>query len=57
MCDGKHCNDKRDCARWIMRCDVERCTSYVNFNVKAWAIKCPFYLSIPNKNYPSKEEL
>lgn len=54
MCDGKHCRDKETCARWMMRCDIYKCTAYVNLNIKPWPKRCPFWLAIPNNNYPQR---
>lgn len=54
LCDGKHCGRKETCARWMMRCDIAKCTPWVNLHTKPWKRGCPFWLAIPNKNYPQK---
>lgn len=56
MCDGHFCSHRETCARWMMRCDIDRCTLYVIFNKKQWPKdKCPYYLAAPDSRYPAKQ--
>lgn len=52
ICDGAHCVEKGSCARWMMHCDFCKCNPYVVFNTRQRPDLCPYWLPIPNENYP-----
>ena len=56
MCDGARCPFRVICARWIERCDADRCTQWVNFNLKAHETKPPCWLPAPDEHYPGKND-
>lgn len=57
LCDGGHCPDKANCARFICNVDMSKANPYVVFNQRRWPGRCPHYLSQPDKRYPSIETL
>lgn len=54
MCDGARCLFRGICARWIERCDVDRCAQHVVFNRKPHETMPPCWLPCPNENYPAR---
>lgn len=57
VCDGRYCRDKKTCARWMMRCDIDRCYPFVICNIKPWPSRCPYYLKAPDKRYPEHDNI
>ncbi len=57
MCDGRNCSDRSSCARWIVNCDIAKCTRWpILSNRKPFPDRCPLWLKIPNENYPQKKQ-
>lgn len=55
MCDGMHCCSRDICARYMGNCDIDRCYPWVIGNLYRWPYPkvCPYWLEIPNENYPT----
>lgn len=57
LCDGHLCVIRDVCARYIGNIDIGNpdVNHYVILNRRPIPLVCPYYISIPDENYPPKD--